>query len=57
MHTYTYIREGCPCGVMVTAMGCEIGGNQFEFKLHYLVYFRTNNLGKGINPFIFPAMR
>ena len=47
---------GCPRGVMVKAMVCEIVAREFELQSRYYVYFRTNNLGKGMNPLILPAM-
>ena len=43
-------------GVMVKAMDCGIVVSEFEFQSHCYVHFRTNTLGKGINPLILPAM-
>ena len=37
-------------GVMVKAMVCEIVALEFELQSRYYVYFRTNPLGKGMNP-------
>ena len=50
------IEWGCPRGLMVKAMVCEIVAREFELPLHYYVYFRTNTLWKGMNPLILPAM-
>ena len=47
---------GCPCGVMVKAMICEIVAHELELQSRYYVHFRTNTLGKGMNPLILPAM-
>ena len=40
----------CPRGVMVKAIDCRIIVSEFEFQSCYYVHFRTNTLGKGINP-------
>ena len=50
------IERGCPCGVMVKAMDCRIVVSEFELQLRYYGHFRANTLGKGMNPFILPAM-
>ena len=41
---------------MAKAMDCGILVSEFEFQSRYYVYFRANILGKGMNPFILPAM-
>ena len=41
---------GCPRGVMVKALDCEIVVSKFELQSHYYVDTRTNTLGKGMNP-------
>ncbi len=43
---------GCPRGVMVKAIVVR----EFVLQSRYYVYFRTNTLGKGMNPLILPAM-
>ena len=43
----TQIYWGCPRGIVV---------NEFELQSRYYVHFRTNTLGKGMNPLILPAM-
>ena len=48
--------RGCPRGVMVKAMNCGIVVREFVLQSHYYVHFRANALGKGMNPFILPAM-
>ena len=50
------LARGCPRGVMVEAMVYEIVARAFELQSRYYVHFRTNTLGKGMNPFILPAM-
>ena len=50
------IAPGGPRSVMVKAMVCKIVAREFEFESRYYVHFRTNTLGKGMNPFILPAM-
>ena len=47
---------GCPRGVMVKAMDCGIVVSESVLQLRYYVHFRTNTLGKGMNPLILPAM-
>ena len=47
---------GCPRGVMLKAMVCEIVAREFELQSSYCFYFRTNTLGKDMNPLIPPAM-
>ena len=48
------ILSGCPRGVMVKAMVCKIVPREFELQSRYYVHFRTNTLGKGINPRYLP---
>ena len=36
--------------------GCGIVVSEFVLQSHYYVHFRTNTLGKGMNPLILPAM-
>ena len=50
------IWGACPRGVMVKAMDCGIVVSEFVLQSRYYVHFRTNTLGKGMNPFILPAM-
>ena len=45
----------CSRCVMVKAMDCRIVVRKFELQLPYYVHFRTNTLGKGMNPLIIPA--
>ena len=52
----TYIGGGCPRGVMVKAMDCRIVVREFVLQSRYYVHFQANTLGKGMNPFILPAM-
>ncbi len=40
----------CPRGVMVKARDFGIVISEFELKSRYYVHFRTNTLGKGMNP-------
>ena len=47
---------GYPCGVMVNVLESKIIVSEFELKLHYYFHFRTNTLGKGMEPLILPAM-
>ena len=35
---------------MVKAMDCRIVVSKFKCQSHYYVHFRTNTLGKGMNP-------
>ena len=41
---------------MVKAMACGIVESKFVRQSRYYVHFRTNTLGKGMNPLILPAM-
>ena len=47
---------GCPRGVMVKAMDFRMVVCEFKLQSRYYVHFRTNTLGKGMNPLILPAM-
>ena len=47
---------GCPRGVIVKAMGCMRVLTEFKLRSRYNVHFRTNTLGKGMNPLILLAM-
>ena len=42
--------------VMVKAMDYGIVVSEFVLQSRYYVHFRTNTLGKGMNPLILPAM-
>ena len=53
---YTWNPRGCPRGIMVKALDCEIVVREFVLQLRYYVHFRANTLGKGMNPLILPAM-
>ena len=37
-------------------MDCGIVVSEFELQSRYYVHFRTNTLGKSMNPLILPAM-
>ena len=54
--TYYPVSGGCPHGIMVKVMDCEIVANEFELQLRYYIHFRTNTLGKGMNPLILPSI-
>ena len=41
---------------MVKAMVFEMVAREFELQSRYYVDFRTNTLGKDMNPLILPAM-
>ena len=43
---------GCPRGVMVKAMDCRNVVSEFKLQSCYYIHFRTNTLGKGMNPLI-----
>ena len=45
-----------PRGVMVKTMDCRIVVCELVLQSRYYVHFRANTLGKGMNPFIHPAM-
>ena len=47
---FHYIIRGYPRGVMVQAMDCGIVVCEFVLQLRYYVHFRTNTLGKGMDP-------
>ncbi len=54
LHSSSYF-EGVSRGVMVKAMVCEIVAREFELQSRYYVHFRTNTLGKGMNPLYPPS--
>ena len=41
---------------MIKALDCGIVVREFELQLRYYIHFRTNTLGKGMNPFILPPI-
>ena len=41
---------------MVKELDIKIVVSEFELQLCYYVHFQRNTLGKGMNPFILPAM-
>ena len=43
-------------GVIVTAKAYGIVVREFKHQLRYNVHLQTNTHGKGMNPFILPAM-
>ena len=47
---------GGPRGVMVKTLDCRLVVSEFELQLRFHVYYRTNALGKGMNPLILLAM-
>ena len=50
------MKWGCPRSVMVKTMDSGIVVSELELQSHYYVHFRTNTLGKGMNPLILPVM-
>ena len=51
-----YMPSVYPRGVMVKVMDCRIVASEFVLQSRSDVHFRTNTLGKGMNPLILPAM-
>ena len=47
---------GGPRGVMVKGIVCRIVVSEFVLQSRYYVHFQANNLGKGMNPLILPAI-
>ena len=43
-------------GVVAKVPGCDIVVNEFELQSRYIIHFRTNTIGKGINHLISRAM-
>ena len=54
MHAYP--EDFSPYGVMVKEVDCGILVIEFELQSRCYIHFRTNTLGKSINPLILPAM-
>ena len=50
------INRESPRGIMVETMDCGIVVNKFEIQSGCSVLFRTNTLGKCMNPLILPAI-
>ena len=48
--------RGRPHGVMVKVLDCGIVEFEFELQLLQYIHFRTNTLGKSMNPLILTAM-
>ena len=65
-HTHIYIYKEnyiyflkisyTPRGVMVKALDCGIVVNEFKFQSYYCVQYRTNTLGKDMDP-LYPQLR
>ena len=53
---HNYLEQGCPRGVIVKALDCGIVVSKFKLQSCYYVHFRTNTLGKGMNPLILSDM-
>ena len=51
----THKYRGCFRGV-IKAMNWGVIVSEFELQSRYNVHFRSNTLGKGVNPLILPAM-
>ena len=47
---------GCFCSVVANVLDCDVVMSEFELQLRYLVHFRTNSLGNGMNPYIILAI-
>ena len=60
MYTYEIIyfdKSGaCHRGGMAKSLDCGIVVSEFALQSRYYVHFRTNTLGKGMNPLILPSM-
>ena len=50
------VSRGCPHGVMVKVMDGGIVVSGFVLQSYDWIHFRTNTLGKGMNPLILPSM-
>ena len=44
------MKEWDPCVLGIKVLDCDIGVSDFELQALYYVYFRSNTLGKGMNP-------
>ena len=56
IHCFIQTLWGCSHGVMLKALDYGIVVSEFELQSHCYIHFRTNTLGKGMNPLIHPAM-
>ena len=56
IRTYTRYMKGCPRDLLVKTLDHGIIVSEFELQTRYYVHFRTNTLGKGMNPLILPVM-
>ena len=48
--------EGSLHGMVANVLDCDIEERKFKPQLWYYVQFQTITLGKGMNPYIPPAM-
>ena len=53
---YIYVHDNSQTYLMVKAIDCRIVVIEFELRSRYHVHFRTNTIGKGMNPLILTAM-
>ena len=49
-------KQWGPYGVMAKVLDYGIIVSEFELQSCDYIHFRTNTLGKGMNPLIFPTM-
>ena len=49
-------KKGSLLGIVVNVLDCNIAVSKFKLQSSYYAYFQRNNLGKGINFLILPAM-
>ena len=50
------MRGGGPRVFVANALDCDIVVSEFELQSRYYVHFRTNTLGKGMNPLLRPQL-
>ena len=55
MMPQTFLRRSLR-GVMAKVLDCGLKLSEFKLPSHYYIYFQINTLGKGMNPFIPPAI-
>ena len=49
---FKYISGGCPRGVLVNVLNCDIVVSKFVLQLDYYFPFRSNTHERGMNPII-----
>ncbi len=57
VYTAFDLFRGSTRDVVANLLDCDIVVSEFKLQSCYYIHFRTNTLGKGMNPLILPVLR